>query len=145
MVPRTFPIQLFSRKIRKLMTFFGFFMIFPGGLLIFVDYPNFDFLETTIHIVSVIGLLYFGLLFGKDACIRIDDTQIFMKGLLPGTGFILNWENISSIRFGVASIDLYDSNQNKYELSFQLLKYEPIQELKSVLSFYAKEKSIKLN
>lgn len=136
-----FLFHTFSKRLRKFMILCGIFMIFPGGLLIFRNYPNISMIDTLVHIFATAGLFYLGLNGGIKS-IKINSTQITIDGAWPVKGVTLNWEEISSIRIGTSSISIYDRNQTKHDILYDSLKYETIQKLKSTISSYANRNSI---
>ena len=77
-----------------------------------------------------------------NACIRINEEMIYIKGQLFGPAISLPWEMIKSITLKPYKVEVLDSQGECMEFDFSRLDYKQMENVKEVLHAMAQKKEI---
>lgn len=82
--------------------------------------------------------------FFGEAYIKIDGKSIIIKKSVFSKEWTLLWSDIEQVEYKIIKIQFKLKDNSYYELDYDNLEYEHIQEIKKALKVIAKEKSIEV-
>ncbi len=140
---RTHPFRVIVGVISLLLSFIWLYESLQKGAslsLFSLGFFLFLLIIGVWHILEGAGIQV-NRIFG-NACIRINEEMIYIRGQLFGPAITLQWEMVKSITLKPYKVEVLDSHGQCMEFDFSRLDYKQMENLKEVLHVMAQKKEI---